>query len=169
MLLAEGACGFRKLRQVVPGSQELPAAKEPVQRRVAHVEERAAGEELPAKPVDPGVQFERFREPGDRQRPAGQPRELVGQVRKLGADERPGGGTVVALGVKIPQGRFPPAAEVGGQCGQSLDRVAGVREEDGVGGVGPARGEERQRVADDRAREAGPAGPTAPRCGRPSR
>ena len=118
---------------------------------IGPVEERAAGEELPAKPVDPGVQLDRLREPGDRQRPTGQPREPVGQVGKLGAYERPGGGTVPALGVKIAQGRLPPSAEVGRQGGQPLDRIAGVREEDGVGGVGPARGEERQRVADDRA------------------
>ena len=54
-----------------------PAAQEAVQITVAHAEEGPSGEEVLAEPVDPCVQSDRRRKPGERQRPTGQFRKPI--------------------------------------------------------------------------------------------
>jgi len=84
------------------------------------------------------VEGQRRRQPLVGEGPPGEPLQRAGQPPQLRLDEAAGGRPVGAARVEEGEGRLPPAAQIGAERGQLLDRVAGVREEDAVHRLGVA-------------------------------
>ena len=161
-----------ELGEVLLGPQPLAPAQQRVELAVAErkvralVEQRgAAGGRSPRAAGSPSAA-------GRGRGAAGEGLELRGERRSSASTKRRALGRAGARGWMEGEDRLGPAAEVGGQRGEPLDRVAGVREEHPVDRVGAAGGEEGQRVARRPRRRrsgsgrrpcraAGPAAPTA--------